>query len=50
MALAIVEHHVSRSTLQVTRAVADALEADSFLLEKIREGSRHEINLASSPL
>jgi Mn-dependent DtxR family transcriptional regulator len=30
------EHHVSRPTLQVIRAVADALEADAALLEKVR--------------
>jgi Mn-dependent DtxR family transcriptional regulator len=43
------EHHVSRPTLQVIRAVADALEADPQLLEKVREGSRREINLTVSP-
>jgi len=43
------EHHVSRPTLQVIRAVADALEADPQLLEKIREGSRREIGVAVSP-
>jgi Mn-dependent DtxR family transcriptional regulator len=37
------EHHVSRPTLQVIRAVADALEADPELLGKVREGSRREI-------
>ena len=31
------EHHVSRPTLNVIRAVADALEADARLLEKIRK-------------
>ncbi len=30
------EHHVSRPTLNVIRAVADALEADPSLLEKVR--------------
>ncbi len=30
------EHHVSRPTLNVIRAVADALEADQPLLERIR--------------
>jgi Mn-dependent DtxR family transcriptional regulator len=30
------EHHVSRPTLDVIRAVADALEADPLLLEKVR--------------
>jgi Mn-dependent DtxR family transcriptional regulator len=30
------EHHVSRPTLDVIRAVADALEADPKLLEKVR--------------
>jgi len=30
------EHHVSRATLKVIRAVADTLEADSKLLEQIR--------------
>ncbi|MBC8127426.1 MAG: transcriptional regulator MntR [Gloeobacteraceae cyanobacterium ES-bin-144] len=30
------EHHVSRPTLDVIRAVADALEADPVLLEKVR--------------
>lgn len=30
------EHHVSRPTLDVIRAVADELEADPALLEKIR--------------
>lgn len=34
------EHHVSRPTLNVIRAVADALEADPELLEKVREKSR----------
>ena len=34
------EHHVSRPTLNVIRAVADALEADPELLEKVRENSR----------
>jgi Mn-dependent DtxR family transcriptional regulator len=33
------EHHVSRPTLDVIRAVADALEADPALLEKIRKRS-----------
>jgi len=31
------EHHVSRPTLNVIRAVADALEADASLLERVRE-------------
>ena len=31
------EHHVSRPTLEVIRAVADALEADPALLEKVRK-------------
>jgi Mn-dependent DtxR family transcriptional regulator len=30
------EHHVSRPTLNVIRAVADALEADQNLLDRIR--------------
>jgi Mn-dependent DtxR family transcriptional regulator len=30
------EHHVSRPTLNVIRAVADALEADPALLERVR--------------
>jgi Mn-dependent DtxR family transcriptional regulator len=30
------EHHVSKPTLEVIRAVADALEADPTLLEKVR--------------
>ena len=30
------EHHVSRPTLSVIRAVADALEADPLLLERVR--------------
>ncbi len=34
------EHHVSRPTLGVIRAVADALEADPDLLEKVREKSQ----------
>jgi len=34
------EHHVSRPTLDVIRAVADALEADERLLEKVRERCR----------
>jgi Mn-dependent DtxR family transcriptional regulator len=34
------EHHVSRPTLKVIGAVADALEADPGLLERIREKSR----------
>jgi Mn-dependent DtxR family transcriptional regulator len=34
------EHHVSRPTLDVIRAVADALEADARLLEKVRRKSR----------
>lgn len=33
------EHHVSRPTLNVIRAVADALEADPVLLEKVRKKS-----------
>ncbi|MCU0748868.1 MAG: transcriptional regulator MntR [Akkermansiaceae bacterium] len=33
------EHHVSRPTLDVIRAVADALEADPELLEKVRKKS-----------
>lgn len=33
------EHHISRPTLNVIRAVADALEADPTLLEKIRKNS-----------
>ena len=33
------EHHVSRPTLDVIRAVADALEADPVLLEKVRKQS-----------
>jgi len=31
------EHHVSRPTLNVIRAVADALEADPLLLDRVRE-------------
>ena len=31
------EHHVSRPTLNVIRAVADALEADASLLDRVRE-------------
>ncbi len=31
------EHHVSRPTLNVIRAVADALEADPALLENVRK-------------
>lgn len=34
------EHHVSRPTLNVIRAVADALEADPALLEKVRAKSK----------
>lgn len=34
------EHHVSRPTLDVIRAVADTLEADECLLEKVRERCR----------
>ena len=34
------EHHVSRPTLEVIRAVADALEADPVLLEKVRARCR----------
>ncbi len=34
------EHHVSRPTLEVIRAVADALEEDSKLLESVRKRSR----------
>ena len=34
------EHHVSRPTLNVIRAVADALEEDPKLLERVREKSR----------
>ncbi len=30
------EHHVSRPTLDVIRAVADALEADAALLDKVK--------------
>lgn len=33
------EHHVSRPTLDVIRAVADTLEADPALLEKVRKRS-----------
>jgi Mn-dependent DtxR family transcriptional regulator len=33
------EHHVSRPTLNVIRAVADALEADPALLERVRKKS-----------
>lgn len=43
------EHHISRSTLQAIRAVADALEADPELLERVREESRREINLTINP-
>ena len=34
------EHHVSRPTLDVIRAVADALEADPALLERVKEKCR----------
>jgi Mn-dependent DtxR family transcriptional regulator len=34
------EHHVSRPTLEVIRAVADALEEDPELLESVRKRSR----------
>jgi Mn-dependent DtxR family transcriptional regulator len=34
------EHHVSRPTLKVISAVADALEADPELLERVRKKSR----------
>jgi Mn-dependent DtxR family transcriptional regulator len=34
------EHHVSRPTLKVISAVADALEADPELLERVRQQSR----------
>lgn len=34
------EHHVSRPTLKVISAVADALEADPALLERVRQRSR----------
>ncbi|HSP42390.1 MAG TPA: transcriptional regulator MntR [Luteolibacter sp.] len=34
------EHHVSRPTLEVIRAVADTLEADPALLEKVRKRCR----------
>jgi Mn-dependent DtxR family transcriptional regulator len=34
------EHHVSRPTLKVISAVADALEADPELLERVRGKSR----------
>jgi Mn-dependent DtxR family transcriptional regulator len=34
------EHHVSRPTLRVISAVADALEADPELLERVREKSQ----------
>jgi Mn-dependent DtxR family transcriptional regulator len=34
------EHHVSRPTLDVIRAVADALEDDPALLEKVRRRSK----------
>lgn len=34
------EHHVSRPTLEVIRAVADALEADPGLLERVRTQSK----------
>jgi len=33
------EHHVSRPTLNVIRAVADALEADPALLDRVREST-----------
>jgi len=36
------EHHVSRPTLKVISAVADALEADPALLERVRKSSRRE--------
>ena len=35
------EHHVSRPTLNVIRAMADALEKDPKLLERIRNASTH---------
>ena len=34
------EHHVSRPTLDVIRAVADALEADPELLQRVRAKSK----------
>ena len=34
------EHHVSRPTLKVISAVADALEADPELLERVRKNCR----------
>ncbi len=34
------EHHVSRPTLEVIRAVADALESDSGFLEKVQDRIR----------
>jgi Mn-dependent DtxR family transcriptional regulator len=37
------EHHVSRPTLNVIRAVADALEDDPTLLERVREKSRPRV-------
>lgn len=34
------EHHISRATLEVIRAVADTLEADPALLAKVKEAQR----------
>jgi hypothetical protein len=34
------EHHVSRPTLEVIRAVADALEADPDLLAQVKREKR----------
>ena len=31
------EHHVSRATLEVIRVLADSLESDAILLEKVRK-------------
>lgn len=36
------EHHVSRPTLDVIRAVADTLESDPELLERVRKKSRSQ--------
>jgi len=43
------EHHVSRPTLNVIRAVADALEADPSLLERVREKSHPRMDGSAPP-
>lgn len=37
------EHHVSRPTLEVIRAVADALEGDGKFLEQVKQRMRSEV-------